>query len=337
MSGDKVVGVIRGGITKPVRPVRQQPPPRLVVTALQSRILRHADLHLFQKGDPQVQRYMVRAGILRDPGLALAWAARKGNTSLVQYMVGRGVRLDATCVQHAARVGYLRAVRAVAPLVEELSASVGDSRAVNSCLERGDVATAANLYTQGMQLDIDSVARAAQGVVRRDSTGDAATLLRIWPAARDELVYYSAVYGRVDIMRIGLASGGSGAKWGGVLWKPFLQWKALEADSVAVTELLVETGAEEFSLDVDRLLTVFEKGSWAAARYVLDRTVVPQDILDKALNIAADRGAVAMVEYLLERGADARADGRSALLSAATNGHMDVYDILFSSRRPNVA
>ena len=94
-------------------------------------------------------------------------------------------------------------------------------------------------------------------------------------------------------------------------------------------------GKEEFLTDcpkftLEDVLSEFQRGSFNPEKIliILEKNLLANQetpgTLDILLQIASQKGELALVKKLMEKGADPKAQGSEALISAADKGHLDV-------------
>jgi hypothetical protein len=68
--------------------------------------LKVPDIQLFLKGDLQLQHYLIKHDMLREPQLCLAWAARQGHATLVHLLLRAGIEPSPHTLKMAGKGGH---------------------------------------------------------------------------------------------------------------------------------------------------------------------------------------------------------------------------------------
>ena len=97
-----------------------------------------------------------------------------------------------------------------------------------------------------------------------------------------------------------------------------------------VSVIIDDDGIEFLGWDEEAEMAVQALGLDPSICWILAQAI-ENDQLDNLLASASDNGQAALVELLIDIGADVRADNDYALLLASINGHADVVQILLDA------
>lgn len=277
------------------------------------------DIELFLTGDLPLQHYLIEHDMLSEPQLCLAWAARQGHSTLVHLMLRAGIEPSPQAVEMAAKGGHV---------FRDLSVAKGVLAEYH--LRRGDFCQAVCFFDPAHTIP----ERTFEETLRKRLYGggtpfredEARALWQMWPDANHAFVYWGAIGGLQWLLRMGLANGGNGSRWGGVVWH------ALEENHVDCAEMLMQSGTVELTFSSYKAFECFNtmcgRGHLEALQFALRHTQPPQNLLDTALESAAEAGCTGTVNVLLQHGANSGARERAAIYAAASRGHVETYHVL---------
>jgi hypothetical protein len=306
-------------VPRRVRTKRQRHLPYLPIDVQREIFSKVPDLELFIKGDLQLQHYLIKHDMLREPQLCLAWAARQGHATLVHLLLGAGIEPSPHTLKMAGMGGHV---------FKRFSGSNG--ALFEYYLNRGEFGEAVRFYDSAH----DVPDRTFENALRRRlfrrceplREADVSALLRLWPGAKHSFVYWGADRGLPGLLQTGLDAGGHGDMWGGVIWN------ALEEGHADCAEILIRSGTEEITFESFKgpraFRNVCKNGHIEALRFALRYVRPSQNELDDTLEDAADAGRTGVVDVLLQHGGHPR---EAAIFAAASGGHLETYRTLVAA------
>ena len=112
-------------------------------------------------------------------------------------------------------------------------------------------------------------------------------------------------------------------------------FRAIQQDDAAQVNALLKRGFDPNTLDAKGsagLILAFQESSFAVAQALLKHPKIKVEVRNAAdespLMLAALKGEASLCQQLIEKGADVNKPGWAPLHYAATNGHLDVMNLL---------
>lgn len=114
----------------------------------------------------------------------------------------------------------------------------------------------------------------------------------------------------------------------------FILRRETDKGNLEVIDYLIDIGAKVNDTKSNALAIAVINGNYQLVRKLVEHNAVAKGSL--ALQYAAERGYMEIVEYLVEKGHDIYARNNAALLGAVTGGHLNIVKFLFEKGCRNV-